>query len=230
MKMTPDNVLVIVAHPDDEVLGCGGTIAKHVAEGDAVKTIILADGVSSRSTREDINHEQIQARRNNAIKANKILGVNDVSFYEYVDNRMDGVNLLDVIKDVESEIESFQPSIIYTHHVGDVNIDHKVVHNAVITACRPKPGFCVKELLFFEVLSSTEWRPSSSGMQFSPSCFVDIADTMQKKIEALRAYADEMCEFPHPRSIKACECLAYWRGASVGLNAAEAFELGRLIK
>lgn len=228
--MTSENVLVIVAHPDDEVLGCGGTIAKHVDVGDTVKTIILADGVSSRSISEDINHDEIQARRNNAIQANKILGVSDVSFYEYVDNRMDGVNLLDVVKDVEGEIESFQPSIIYTHHAGDVNIDHKLVHDAVITACRPKPGFCVKELFFFEVPSSTEWRPPSSGMQFAPSCFVDIADTMQKKIDALRSYADEMCEFPHPRSIKACECLAYWRGASVGLNAAEAFELGRLIK
>lgn len=228
--MTPENILVIVAHADDEVLGCGGTIARHVGAGDIVKTVILADGVSSRSTSKDTHNEKIQARRHNAIRANKILGVNDVSFYEYVDNRMDGVDLLDVVKDIEGEIESFQPLVVYTHHAGDINIDHRVVHDAVITACRPKPGFCVRELLFFEVPSSTEWRPPSSGIPFSPSYFVNIADTLQKKVEALKAYAEEMCEFPHPRSIKACEHMAHWRGASAGLNAAEAFELGRLIK
>lgn len=228
--MTPENVLVIVAHPDDEVLGCGGTIARHVEAGDTVKTVIMADGVNSRLTRKDSNNKKVQERRQCAIRANKILGVNVVSFYEYLDNRMDGVDLLDVVKDIESEIVSFKPSIVYTHHVGDINIDHRVVHDAVVTACRPKPDFCVRELLFFEVPSSTEWRPASSGMPFTPSYFVNIAGTLEKKLEALKAYAEEMCEFPHPRSIKACEHLACWRGASAGLHAAEAFALGRLIK
>lgn len=162
--MTPENVLVVVAHPDDEVLGCGGTMARHVNAGDAVKVVILADGVSSRSSRKDVDQVEVLARRENAIQANKILGVNDISFYEYVDNRMDGVNLLDVIKDIEGEIENFQPSVVYTHHAGDVNIDHGVVHEAVITACRPKPDFCVKELLFLRCL------PVLSGDQLHPEC------------------------------------------------------------
>jgi LmbE family N-acetylglucosaminyl deacetylase len=119
--------------------------------------------------------------------------------------------------------------MVLTHHAGDVNIDHRVVHDAVIAACRPQPGYSVKELLFFEVPSSTEWRPPGSAEPFNPNWFFDITSTLATKMEALRAYEAELRAFPHPRSLKAVEALALWRGATAGVEAAEAFVLGRKI-
>lgn len=146
---------------------------------------------------------------------------------EFPDNRMDSVDLLDVVKQVERHIAAFRPGTVFTHHAGDVNIDHRVIHDAVIAACRPQPGFPVRELLFFEVASSTEWRPPASAEAFHPNWFVDITHTLKTKMEALEAYRHEMRDFPHPRSLQAMEALARWRGASVGMEAAEAFVLGR---
>lgn len=145
------------------------------------------------------------------------------------DNRMDGMELLDIVRIVEAEIERHRPDLVFTHHAGDVNVDHRVLHDAVITACRPQPGHSVGTLLFFEVPSSTEWRPAASGMQFAPDYFFDVTDFLDRKLEALNAYAPEMRVFPHPRSIKAVEHLAGWRGAMIGCAAAEAFMLGRAI-
>jgi N-acetylglucosamine malate deacetylase 1 len=135
--------------------------------------------------------------------------------------------LLDVVKKIEAFIQRYQPSTVFTHHAGDVNIDHQVVHHAVVTACRPLPGHSVKELLFFEVPSSTEWRPTSSAEPFIPNWFVDISTTLAKKLQALEGYGSELRAFPHPRSLKAVSALATWRGATVGVEAAEAFVLGR---
>jgi LmbE family N-acetylglucosaminyl deacetylase len=143
------------------------------------------------------------------------------------DNRLDGVELLDVVRHIEAFVQRHRPSLLLTHHSGDVNIDHRLVHDAVISACRPQPGHPVKELLFFEVPSSTEWRPSGSLNSFNPNYFVDITKALPKKLEALNAYAEELRAFPHPRSIKAITALAQWRGAMVGVEAAEAFMLGR---
>jgi LmbE family N-acetylglucosaminyl deacetylase len=131
------------------------------------------------------------------------------------------------VKHIEGFVERYRPSLLLTHHCGDVNIDHRVVHDAVISACRPQPGYPVKELLFFEVPSSTEWRPAGSANAFCPNYFVDISMTLPKKLEALNAYAPELRPFPHPRSLKAVTALAHWRGATVGVEAAEAFILGR---
>jgi LmbE family N-acetylglucosaminyl deacetylase len=142
---------------------------------------------------------------------------------------MDGVELLDVIKIVEAEIDCYKPCLVLTHHSGDVNVDHRVLHDAVITACRPQPQHPVKNLLFFEVPSSTEWCPAASGMYFAPNYFYDITAFLEKKLEALHAYEPEMRSFPHPRSIEAVEYLARWRGATIGSAAAEAFMLGRAI-
>lgn len=221
--------LFIAAHPDDEVLGCGGTIVKHVQNGDEVHVVILAEGVTSRDKvreRESRAGELSQLAQE-AHEARRILGVQSVELHDFPDNRMDSVDLLDVVKVVETAIDRYKPDMVYTHHAGDVNIDHRIVHQAVVTACRPLPGQCVKTLLFFEVPSSTEWQTPGFAPAFSPNYFVDISDCLNKKLQALEAYGNEMRPWPHPRSLTAVEHLARWRGATVGMEAAEGFVLGR---
>lgn len=226
-----NTALVIAAHPDDEVLGCGATIARLVAEGWGVHVLIVAEGVTSRSAERDpaMHHGELSDLAKCAEAANNILGTASIKLFSMPDNRMDGVELLDLVKLVEAEIVCHKPSLVLTHHAGDVNIDHRVIHDSVVVACRPLPQQSVKNLLFFEVPSSTEWRPAASGMCFAPNCFYDVTGYMAQKIEALRAYGPEMRSFPHPRSIEAVEHLAGWRGAMVGCVAAEAFMLGRSV-
>jgi N-acetylglucosamine malate deacetylase 1 len=228
MKST---VAVVAAHPDDEVLGCGGTLARLASEGHAVRILLISDGQTSRVVKSgEPSVESILVARNAAATAAcKILGASSVEILGLPDNRLDGVELLDVVRHIEDFVQRHRPSLLLTHHCGDVNIDHRVVHDAVISACRPQPGYPVRELLFFEVPSSTEWRPAGSLYAFNPNYFVDVSKTLSKKLEALNAYADELRPFPHPRSLKAVSALAHWRGATVGVEAAEAFVLGRNI-
>jgi len=224
-------ILAVAAHPDDEVLGCGGTLARMAGEGRAVHILLMADGETSRIGDQvrAAATDRLEARKAAALSACKILGCSSVEVLDLPDNRMDGMELLDVVKHIEAFVQRYQPFSVLTHHAGDVNIDHRVVHDAVITACRPQPGHSVKELLFFEVPSSTEWRPSDSAKSFGPNWFVDISTTLAAKLAALHAYQSELRTFPHPRSLKAVEALARWRGATVGVEAAEAFMLGRRI-
>jgi LmbE family N-acetylglucosaminyl deacetylase len=140
---------------------------------------------------------------------------------------MDTVSLLEIVRVVEGLITHYQPDVIFTHHVGDVNIDHKRIHEAVVTACRPQSGLPVKTLFSFEVPSSTEWQLPGSAPHFAPNWFIDISVTLERKIAALNAYADELRPWPHSRSHQGVTYLARWRGASAGMNAAEAFILGR---
>jgi LmbE family N-acetylglucosaminyl deacetylase len=226
-----NSALVVAAHPDDEVLGCGATIARLVDEGWLVHVIIVAEGATSRNETRDLpaNLTELSELAISANMANKILGTTSLELLSLPDNRMDSLDLLDVVKFVEKAIKTYKPSLVFTHHSGDVNVDHRVLHDAVITACRPQPNNQVKELLFFEIPSSTEWRPSSSGMAFSPNYFYDVSKYLSKKVDALMIYKSEMRDFPHPRSIDAVKHLAHWRGASVGCEAAEAFMLGRCI-
>ncbi len=225
-------ILIIAAHPDDEILGCGGTIARHVQNGDEVHVLILAEGLTSRDKERerDKRADELSALAQAAREAGRILGVRSVELRDFPDNRMDAVDLLDVVKVVELLIDKYKPDVVYTHHAGDVNIDHRIVHQAVVTACRPLPGQCVKTLLFFEVTSSTEWQIPGSAPAFLPNWFVDVSDTIDLKLQALEAYRSEMRERPHPRSLKAVEHLARWRGASAGVEAAEGFILGRKLK
>jgi len=223
-----DAVAVIAAHPDDEVLGCGGTIARMARDGRPVHILLIADGVSSRGVPDHLRAEpELVVRNKAAERACKILGCLSVQLLGLPDNRLDSLDLLDVVKAIEDFLQKHKPSTVFTHHAGDVNIDHRVVHDAVIAACRPLPEHFVNELLFFEVPSSTEWRPPGSGQVFDPSWFFDVADVLDVKLKALEAYRDEMRAFPHPRSFVAVEALARWRGASAGFEAAEAFILGR---
>jgi len=221
------NILVVAAHPDDEVLGCAGAIALHSLNGDDVNVLILAQGISSRSSGND--KKQLVRLRDAAERANKILGASSLTFENFPDNRMDSVDRLDIVKTVEVHIENLNPSIVYTHHAGDLNIDHQITHAAVITACRPMPNNQVVTILSFEVPSSTEWQAPSMSTAFQPNWYVDIGDTLENKIQALNAYKLEMRAWPHARSIVAVEHLARWRGSTVGVDAAEAFMLNRQI-
>ena len=224
-------IVVIAAHPDDEVIGCGGSIARFRQEGKDVHILLMTDGVSSRN--QDPNHvniDDVTDRNNHSEKANKILGTSSVTYLNFPDNMMDSVSMLSVVKEIESFLEKHKPDIVFTHHSGDVNIDHRIVHDAVIVACRPQPGYYVKELLFFEIASSSEWQSNSFNKPFLPNMFIDISSTIQKKADALNEYEIETREFPHPRSIEAIKALSKWRGSNVGVSNAESFMIGRMIK
>jgi len=225
-------VLVIAAHPDDEVLGCGGTIARHIKNKDDVHVIILAEGVTSRdkSRNRKKRSKEIKNLLLSAQKSHKTLGSKSLKFFNLPDNRMDSINLLDIVKIVEKEVNLVKPEIIYTHHIGDLNIDHSITHQAVVTACRPEPNKSVKKIYCFEVPSSTDWQSVQSDKFFKPNCFIDISKTLQKKLKALKAYKSEMRSWPHSRSIKNVENLAKWRGSSSGMKAAEAFIIIRDLK
>lgn len=225
-------ILVIAAHPDDEVLGCGATIARHVKRGDEVHIVILSEGATSRDAQRDCEKRGVELSdlAEAAHKAKEVLGVSSLTLHDFPDNRMDSIDLLDVVKVVEQHVAIVEPEIVYTHHAGDVNIDHRIIHHAVITACRPLPGRSVRTLLFFEVPSSTEWQTTGSAPSFTPNWFVDVSDTLNDKLIALQAYQAEMRPWPHPRSLKSVEYLARWRGSVVGHEAVEAFMLGRLVQ
>jgi LmbE family N-acetylglucosaminyl deacetylase len=227
--MNTGPILIVVAHPDDEVLGAGGTIARFASRGRPVHVLFLADGESARHV-SGVDVSGSLARRNAAAKrAARILGVTSSVVRGYPDNKLDTIALLDVVKSIEEVIVERRPTLVMTHHAGDVNVDHRITHEAVLAACRPIPRGGVMELWFFEVPSSTEWSPPGSGPTFMPNCFVDITDTLTQKLSALEAYSEELREFPHPRSLRAVEALARWRGATVGRHAAEAFMIGRSI-
>lgn len=213
-----ETVLVIAAHPDDEVLGCGGTIARHSHNGDSVNVLFVADGETSR------NGASPDLRRHEpAIRASKTLGAGPPTFLDLPDQRLDSVSLLDIIQKIEPIIASLQPTVIYTHHGGDLNSDHRIVHQAALTALRPLPHSNYRGIFAFETASSTEWATGSIGKSFRPSHFVDISEFLDIKIEALEAYDPEMRAFPHARSYAAIKSLAAVRGAHSGLEAAEAF-------
>ena len=224
-----DSVLVVAAHPDDEVLGCGGTIARHADAGDQVQVLIVAEGATSRQQQRDRIQagDELSALALAAQKAGSILGAVGVELLDFPDNRLDSLDRLDLIKRLEESIERHRPQVVYVHHAGDVNVDHRRLHEAVVTACRPIPGHPVQRLLSFEVASSSEWQPPGSAPAFQPNWFVDISDQWHRKRDALVAYASEMRPWPHARSLEALEHLARWRGAQVGVEAAEAFCLLR---
>lgn len=224
-------VLVVVAHPDDEVLGCGGTMARHAAAGDETHLVILGEGITSRSSRRDRqrNRRALSALKRDARRAAALLGVSRVSMHAFPDNRFDSVPLLDIIKVIEKEKTRTAPTVVYTHHGNDLNVDHKRVSEAVLTAFRPQPGDLTPTILAFEVPSSTEYQSSLSPNPFRPNVYVDIAATLETKCRAMAAYRSEVREYPHPRSPKALAVIAERNGIEVGLRAAERFALVRAV-
>jgi LmbE family N-acetylglucosaminyl deacetylase len=225
-----ETVLVVAAHPDDEALGCGGTIARWAEEGMAVHLAFIADGVGARNDPTAAEQAALQSRRAAAESAAGVLGATSVRFDDMADNRLDSVALLEITQRVEDLIEALRPDTVLTHNASDLNIDHRRVHQAVMTSCRPQRDHPVRTILCFEVASSTEWVPPGSGAPFEPNWFVDISTTLPRKLAALDAYAAEMRDWPHPRSREGIEYLARWRGATVGCDAAEAFMLARAMR
>jgi LmbE family N-acetylglucosaminyl deacetylase len=219
------DILIVAAHPDDEILGCGGTMARYASNGDLVHVLILADGETARD--QGASQSTIEMRQDAARAAAKEVGALPPVFAGLPDNRMDGVELLDVVKIVEKTVEDVGPEQIFTHSPGDLNIDHQVTCRAVMTAARPQPGSPVRRINLFEVPSSTEWALPHASSAFLPNAFIDITDFLEKKIAALGHYAAEMRNWPHARSNEAVEALARHRGSSVGRPAAEAFMIAR---
>lgn len=219
-----NTVLVIAAHPDDEVLGCGGAIARHTALGDQVHVLFMADGETSRTS---LVKDLEEKRRHAAQGAMDVLGVGERIFLDWPDNRLDTIPMLDLVQSIEPVIMSLRPDIIYTHFEGDLNVDHQKTARAVFTACRPQPEFSVTKIICFEVLSSTEWNPAQS---FMPNYWVDVSEYLPIKEKALAFYDQEMRPYPHTRSYQNVRQLAGVRGATIGVEYAEAFMIARMIE
>lgn len=227
------SILVVVAHPDDEVLGLGATMHRLIHHhGCIVRTLILGEGLTSRADQRDPQRweTELATHRANIEAARRVIGYKSVGIYDFPDNRFDTVALLDIIKVIEKEKEQFQPEVIFTHHGGDVNIDHQRTFEAVITACRPIKDEKVKTIITFETMSGTEWRASNDPRHFVPNLFMEIAEeNLEAKIKAMEAYEFERRPSPHPRSPEALKIRAQMWGIANGINMAEAFYLIRTI-
>lgn len=226
------NILVVAAHPDDEILGVGGTIAKHVDNGDGVYALVLGEGGTSRfENRKDAQEGLVEALHGNTRKAAAVLGIREVSFENFPDNRFDSVDLLDIVKAVERKIGILRPSIVYTHHGGDLNVDHTLTYRAVLTAARPMEDQPVQELYAFETVSSTEWNFAYGDAQFAPNVFVKLTkEQFERKLTAMQAYETELCAYPHPRSLDMLRAVACRWGGVAGARYVEAFEAVRILR
>ena len=228
-----NKILVVAAHPDDEILGCGGTIAKLVKQKKAIaQALIVAEGLTSREKKNiKIDRKYFDKLYSAAKKSARIIGYSSLEILDFPDNRLDTVPMLKIVQILEKKISKFKPNLIFTHFNGDLNIDHEIVSNAVLTATRPIKKQSVKKILAFETLSSTEWSFGRKRKKaFNPNYFENISNFINVKKKALKAYSLEMRKFPHPRSIKAVDALAKIRGSTCGHNFAEAFEIVRDIK
>jgi LmbE family N-acetylglucosaminyl deacetylase len=217
-------ILTVAAHPDDETLGAGGTMARLAARGHEVWVCVLSDGVTSR-------HRHVELQQECALRAGDVLGVSRMEFCGFPDQRLDALPLLEVITPIEKLVGEFEPDVVLTHFKEDSNQDHRVAFAATLVAARPVNGTSVRRLMCYEAASSTEWAPPFAGSVFSPNVFVDITSTLATKIDAMKRYADtfdsEMRPFPHPRSVEALEAYARRHGVAAGVEAAEPFMLVR---
>ena len=210
------NILFVVAHTDDETLGAGATIKKHALNGHTIKAISMTNGVGSRGG----NINAVSSRLEASTNASKILGFEWLENFDFPDNALDGVNLLELVQTLEKALKHFKPDLVYTHSAGDLNIDHSIVCRAVLTVFRPIPQKKHTEIRTFEVPSATDFgHPDVTG-EFHPNLFIDISDCWKFKEKALQAYEVEMKQPPHTRSIKNLQNLAEMRGNQVGLHMA----------
>jgi LmbE family N-acetylglucosaminyl deacetylase len=226
-------IMVVVAHPDDELLGLGATLHKLINEYN-VKThvVILGEGITSRSDVRDVKvwESELATHRQNIKNAQLAIGYHGTSIYDFPDNRFDSVALLDIVKVVEKEKKAFNPEVIFTHHGGDVNIDHQRTFEAIITACRPMLDEKVKTIITFETPSGTEWRSPSDPRHFLPNLFFSVSEKdVDAKIKGMESYEFERRDYPHPRSPEALKIQAQRWGVVVGTSFAEAFCLIRSV-
>ncbi len=224
-----DIILVVAAHPDDEILGCGGTVARLANEGANVYTLLLGQGIAARHDNLDKTEYQVQVAKLKKCMddANRAIGVQEVFSFDFPDNKFDTVALLDIVKTVEKIKNKIKPNVIFTHYEKDLNIDHRFTYEAVITATRPLAAETVREIYSFEVLSSTDWR---YPLTFSPDVFFNISNTFDTKIKAMSIYKSELREFPHPRSLEGIELNARTWGMKTGVKYIEVFKLVRMVK
>ena len=228
-------ILVVSAHPDDEIIGMGGTLKK-IAKNNFVKILFLADGITARKqggfensskyetteNEKNIMKKEIEKRKNHAKNALKLLGVNQTKFLDLPDNELDLIPFLKIVKEIEKEIEKTKCDVIFTHHHNDLNIDHRFAYEATITAARPLENSKINSVISFEAISSSDWRQPYS---FKPNLFIDISKELSQKVKALNEYKNEIRKFPHPRSKEALEASAIRWGSLYGYKAAEAFEI-----
>lgn len=208
-----NKVLVIAAHPDDELLGCGGTVALHTKNGDEVYSLIVCEGESVRYANQDIN------QKNSTTEAASVLGVKDVRMMDYPDQKLDTFNLTEIIQSIEVVVREIKPNIVYTQFGGDVNRDHELLFKAAMVATRPTEEY-IEAVFAFDTASSTEW---GYPRNFTPDTWVDIKETLDIKLKAMACYKSELCGYPHPRSLEGLKYKAHAWGNQCCLDAAEVF-------
>jgi LmbE family N-acetylglucosaminyl deacetylase len=218
-------VLIIAPHPDDEILGCGGTIAKHVSGGDKVYLCIV-----TKAYPPEWAEQEIQERREEVLRVNKIIGVKKTDFLDFPTVKLDTIPQKELADSISRVVNEIKPEVVYIPHRGDANKDHRLVFEAAMVVTRPKPTLGIRKVLCYEVLSETEWAAPFVDSAFVPNVFVNISETLETKLKAMSEYKSELKEFPHPRSLEAISVLAKMRGATVGVEAAEAFVLVREIQ
>lgn len=226
-------ILVVVAHPDDELLGLGASLHKLINNYNIIaRVIILGEGITSRANSRDREQwdQELTTHKQNIEAARKLIGYDSVGIYDFPDNRFDSVDLLDIVKVIETEKVNFEPEIIFTHHGGDLNIDHQRTFEAVITATRPMENECVKTIITFETPSGTEWQSSNDPRSFKPNLVVEIGEeNLIAKIKGMESYEFEKRDYPHPRSPKSLKIRAQMWGVNYGINLAEVFYIVRTI-
>ncbi len=226
MKQTKKNVLIVVAHSDDESFGCGGLIKSLSEKKCKVYAISFTNGVGSRSKRSE---KDIEERKKHSIKASKILGFRWLAQYNFPDNQLDKITLLEIVKIIESHKKILNPEVVITHNFYDLNIDHRIIAEATLTAFRPEPKSKCKEILTFEIPSSTDYRMLKRSKNFVPNYFVNIQKYLNSKIKAIKSYKNELKKPPHSRSIEGIKNLSKIRGNQSGVKYAEAYEIIRKI-
>jgi LmbE family N-acetylglucosaminyl deacetylase len=229
---TNKKIMVVAAHPDDELLGLGATIHKFIEKYNIqTHVVILGEGLTSRSDTRDTDFwkQKLQKHQQNIRKAQQLIGYHSIISYQFSDNRFDSVDLLDIIKVIENEKHKFNPDVIFTHHGGDLNIDHRLTFEAVVTATRPMQHERVKSIITFETPSGTEWQASTFPQPFIPNMYVEVSENdVNAKLSGMEQYEFEVREYPHPRSIKALRIKMQNRGIEIGCKFAEAFHIVRL--